>query len=648
MTIRFKLSIWAIAIIVVANSILSLATVKYLGDIWLREVQTRVRLDLNSARSAYDHRQELIAASLRAAAVSGRLAEALAGGDEAFLAEAARELYAEGNSDFLCLLDAEGRVLHRPRNPAQQGDDLSTSPLVSRVLHTGEAATGTVILGRQQLAREGPDLAERARFELIDTPAAYPTEDEVRTEGMVLGAAVPVRDRQGGVAAILYAGQLLNRRFEIVDRIKQEVFPSHVYHGRDIGTVTVFQGDLRISTNVADQEGNRAVGTRLSAAVYDEVMGRGGIWAAPAFVVNDWYITAYEPIQDPDGRIIGALYVGLLQEPFVYRRNLFIWVFLAGMLLATVASLALIFLGTQVVLEPIGRIIAMHDRIVAGDLSARVGAHPSGEMGRLCEAVDSMADALTEREERLKQAARRQITRSEQLASVGRLAAGVAHEINNPLTGILTFSHMLREKENMDPQDRQDLDLVIHEAARAAKIVRGLLDFARERPVTVAPVDLNALVRQTVRLLGNREAFQKTVIVEDLADPLPPIEGDANQIQQVIVNLALNACEAMPEGGTLLISTLARNGRVVIQVTDTGHGIKKEHLDKVFEPFFSTKPVGKGTGLGLSVSYGIVEQHGGTLEVESEDGKGSTFTISLPTSRGAAAAPELIGEAAAG
>jgi two-component system NtrC family sensor kinase len=364
--------------------------------------------------------------------------------------------------------------------------------------------------------------------------------------------------------------------------------------------------------------------------VVERVLDRGETWTGPAFVVNDWYIAAYEPITDPRGRIIGVLYVGLLQAPFARRHLLLVGGFLALVLLATVASLLLIFLVTKLVLRPIGHIIAMQRKVAAGDLTARVGIAASGEMGELCREIDRMADALQERERQLEQATSRQIGRSEQLASIGRLAAGVAHEINNPLTGVLTFACMLRDKENMDPQDRQDLDLIIRETTRAAGIVRGLLDFARERPSAKAPMNINDVIRQTVRLLGNQSAFHNIVVVEDLADELPAIDGDANQIQQVFLNLSLNACEAMPDGGTLLLSTSCEDQSVVVRVTDTGCGIKPEHLDQIFEPFFTTKPVGKGTGLGLSVSYGIVRQHGGTLEVESVEGKGSTFLVTLP------------------
>jgi two-component system NtrC family sensor kinase len=629
MSIRFKLTTIAVAVILVANSLLSFITLQYLGHVWLREVQTRVQRNLNSARAAYQKHVELIAACLEGAALDPALAAAARHNDRVHLEVVLGDLHGTGRMEFVTLVDPTGKVLHRAKSE-KTGDDLAADPLVARVLRERRPVSGTVVMPRERLLAEGPDLAERARFEVIPTPAARPTSNHIRTDGMVAAAAVPLVDAQGEIVAILYGGNLLNRRYEIVDAIKREVFPDETYKRQDIGTVTIFQGDLRISTNVTMDDGSRAVGTRLSQSVCEAVLDRGGKWAAPAFVVNDWYITAYEPIRDPAGRIIGALYVGLLQAPFTHQRNVISAVFLTIVVVATSASLVLLVVANELVLRPIRSVVTMAQRVIGGDLSARVGIRPPGEMGVLCRAVDSMAHAVAERQELLKQATRQQIGRSEQLASVGRLAAGVAHEINNPLTGVLAFADMLREKENMDEQDRQDLDLIIRETKRAREIVRGLLDFARETPSLKTHLNINDVIRQTTRLLGKRDAFQNIFIVEDLAEDLPPVNGDKNQLQQVLVNLALNGCEAMADGGTLMISTRREDDQVVVRVTDTGSGIKREHLDQIFEPFFTTKPVGKGTGLGLSVSYGILRQHGGTLEVESEEGNGTTFTITLP------------------
>lgn len=452
----------------------------------------------------------------------------------------------------------------------------------------------------------------------------------ISTDGMVAAAAVPITDNQGHLLGILYGGDLLNGRFDLVDAIQSTVFPPRSHQGQEMGAVTLFLGDTRISTTIKLKQGSRAIGTRMSAVVRDTVLDRGEIWAAPAYVVKDWYISAYEPIRDPRGTTVGALYVGLLQEPFLHKRNIIAGSFLVFMGVATLLSLSLIFLVAKMVLRPIDRIIAMSRKVSSGDLSARVGLHPPGEMGQLCQAIDSMADALAHREEQLKLATRQQIGRSEKLASIGRLAAGIAHEINNPLTGVLTFAHLLRNKANMEAQDREDLDLIINETSRVAEIVSGLLDFAREKPVKKGPLDVNDAIRRTVRLIGGQKQFKDIIINEELSEDLPAVRGDMNQFQQVLLNLCLNACEAMPDGGTLTLRTGQRDRQVMIQVADTGHGIREEHLDQIFEPFFSTKPVGKSTGLGLSVSYGIIEQHGGSLEVESTEGRGAVFTITLP------------------
>jgi two-component system, NtrC family, sensor kinase len=242
-------------------------------------------------------------------------------------------------------------------------------------------------------------------------------------------------------------------------------------------------------------------------------------------------------------------------------------------------------------------------------------------------------DTVQNQASQLDAATRQQIVRSEKLASLGRLAAGVAHEINNPLTGVLTFAHLLREKPNMDEQDRADLDLIIRETTRAAEIVRRLLDFSRERPVMIQQLEINEVVRRTLQLIRNQKLFEGIVIVENLGENLPEIDGDMNRLQQVILNLTLNGCEAMQHGGTITVATSLSGNEVRLEIADTGCGIKADVMERMFEPFFTTKPVGQGTGLGLAVSYGIIQQHGGSIEIESEEGKGTKFIIALPVGK---------------
>ena len=635
MTVRVKLTMVSIAVILVANSIASLGTVRYIGHVWLQEVQQSVRLDLNSAWAAYDNRIESITQFLGAICLDDSLAAALEQSDSAELNRLLGIAQDRGGMDILGVLDRSGQTCIPSDGPPEPSGTRLDNPVIRTALEQQKPVTGTVVLTREALLEEGEELAARARFDLLPTPAARPTTDTVRESGLVVMAAVPILSSAGEMLGLVYGGDLLNRRYGTVDRIKREVFPQQTYEGRDVGTVTIFQGDLRISTNVTREDGSRAVGTRLSDEVYQKVLVDGNIWADRAFVVNDWYMTAYEPIRDPTGKIIGALYVGLLEAPFLNRERVIVGVFLAMMSVTTLTSLALLFFVTQLVLKPISRITSMSRKLIAGDLGVRVGIRPPGEMGALCEAIDAIAEAVAQREEKLKLATRKQIGRTEQMASIGRLAAGIAHEINNPLTGVLSFAHLLRNKPNMEEEDRKDLDVVIGETTRVSEIVRGLLDFARERPSIRVPLDINDVIRRTMRLIRSQKKVEQIIIREELDKNLPQITGDENQLQQVLLNLSLNACESMPGGGEVTISTSASDGNVNVRVTDTGCGISRENLDNVFEPFFTTKPVGKGTGLGLSVSYGIIQQHGGTLEVESEEGAGTTLTIVLPSEEGA-------------
>jgi two-component system NtrC family sensor kinase len=219
---------------------------------------------------------------------------------------------------------------------------------------------------------------------------------------------------------------------------------------------------------------------------------------------------------------------------------------------------------------------------------------------------------------------------SEKLASLGKMAAGVAHEINNPLTSILINAHLLLERRGGDEEDKETLTLIADETTRCATIVKGLLDFARQTPSKAARTDINDIVDRTVQLLEMQAAVRNIRIERNLDRSIPPIEIDKNKIQQVFSNLAINACEAMPEGGALVVaSRLSRDGtHIEIVFTDTGVGIPKDNIAKLFDPFFTTKDF--GTGLGLAVSYGIVRQRGGTIVVRSEVGKGSMFTVRIP------------------
>jgi len=241
----------------------------------------------------------------------------------------------------------------------------------------------------------------------------------------------------------------------------------------------------------------------------------------------------------------------------------------------------------------------------------------------------NLEDKVSERTREIKQM-QTQLIRSEKLVSLGRLIAGISHEINNPLTGILMFANLTSNSPKLDPLLKNDLAVIINEANRCAKIVNGLLDFSRESIPQKKPASLNILMEATLVLIGQQSIFQNIHFVRDYQPDLPLIPVDENQIEQVFINMLLNAGQSMPSGGSIRIETYTENAEFnCVNITDTGTGIPEENLGKIFDPFFSTKN-DKGTGLGLSMSYGIIERHDGKIEVQSNVREGTTFTIKLP------------------
>jgi signal transduction histidine kinase len=224
-----------------------------------------------------------------------------------------------------------------------------------------------------------------------------------------------------------------------------------------------------------------------------------------------------------------------------------------------------------------------------------------------------------------------QLIQAEKLAAIGRLAANVAHEINNPLTGVLMASSLLLEEVEQHPY-KSELETIKRETLRARGIVKNLLDFARQSEGNLEEINLNQIVQSSVALLRRQIDLRGVELLDDYAPQVLEVSVDRNQIMQVFYNLITNALDAMPHGGSLTIRTKAEDDSATVEFTDTGVGIPAEYIDKIFEPFFTTKPEAKGTGLGLSISYNIVNQFGGKIEVDSQPGKGSTFKVRLPLS----------------
>jgi two-component system NtrC family sensor kinase len=356
----------------------------------------------------------------------------------------------------------------------------------------------------------------------------------------------------------------------------------------------------------------------------------------------------------PDIPLLGVLEVqaslknvGL--QANAYARN--VLAFATSLTLILIACL--VWLTQDLVVKPVHSLLLQSRKIANMELDSHVDLRSTDEIGALAREFNAMTDRLRQAQgeyrqltetleakvqERTAEIAQMhsQLARSEKLASLGQLVAGIAHEINNPLAGILMFSTLFAEDQSLPMAMRDDAKIIVHETQRCAEIVKRLLEFSRNSIPQKKTKSLPAVMDDTLALLEHQATLNSIEIVRHYEPDLPDILIDPSQIEQVFVNMVVNACQAMPSGGRLSVSMSADYHRhyLVTVIEDTGHGIAEDHLAKVFDPFFTTKDQPAkglaGTGLGLSVSYGIIQNHGGNIGVQSEVGKGTAFTIELP------------------
>ena len=567
--------------------------------------------------------------------------------DEASWLMWARDKY---KLDFLYMLDTHGRIIAPTSH-----FDAATWPIVKQALQ-GKSSTAIDIFTPAQLSAIDPALARRALIEIVPTRKAATSSQRMKASGMIIHTATPVHDAHGQLVGVLEGGVLLNHNLDFVDTINDLVYKEGSLPFGSKGTATLFLDDVRIATNVRLFEGKRAIGTRVSREVRDKVLEHGTTWLQRAFVVNDWYVSGYEPIQDSFGQRVGMLYVGFLEAPFNTAKT----VALAGVILVIVlVSAAGSFISlkwARAIFLPLEKMNQTMSAVEAGDLSARTGKLASqDEIGQLARHFDQLLEKLQVQNRELKKLAdeldrkvvertaelasanqrlidtQKQLVMSEKLAAIGELTAGVAHEINNPTAVIQGNLDLLVELigAHADPV-REEIRLINQQIQRIRLIVTSLLQFARPAEFAgyVEPLDVNPLLSDCLVLVRHQLGRARIAVIQDYR-ATRHIKMNRNELQQVIVNLMVNAIHAMPEGGVLTLATRDwENIGISISVTDTGAGIAPEILPRIFDPFFTTRKQ-HGSGLGLSISYGLLERYGNRITVTSEAGKGATFIIWL-------------------
>ena len=643
-SLRAKITISFVLIVICGTAISTFLGSKIITAAMLNEALKQIHHGLKAADMVYAARLETVRKSIAGAAETEQLAIALRTKEKEGLPPVLARIRDDNRLDFLTFVEAGHRGIARASRarlePLNQVP--SSIPDLIDKASSGKAVAGTEIFSREALVREDPALAARAQM------AADPQGEESSLgRGMVLVAAAPVRT-SAGVIGVLYGGILLNRNDELVNQINEFVFGDKEYDISTSGTVSIFMKDLRIATSVVSPSGRAEVGTHASPEIQFAVLSQGTRYYGRENNGAAWHLTAYEPLRDDIGNIVGILYVGIPENPFLAVRTSMMLTFLLVAAGGVLVVLGITFLITRSMILPLEEMVKASNRIAAGDLDHSVSIASHDEIGILSNSFNKMLASIKTMKLELEEwgrtleekvnkrteelvAVQTHMAQSEKLASIGRLAAGVAHEINNPLAGILTFSMLALEDCDDDHPLKQSLEVIVKQTLRCRETVKGLLDFARQSSSTPSLTQVNSVVDKTLLLLENQTLFQNIRTVRNFSPDLPSVLIDAGQLQQVVINIVINAVDAMEENGVLTIETrkAANAPEILLRISDTGKGIPDDILPLIFEPFFTTKKVGKGTGLGLSIVHGIVTRAGGKIEVASSS-KGAAFTIRLP------------------
>jgi C4-dicarboxylate-specific signal transduction histidine kinase len=628
------------------------------GSIYLdRLLIAKIRSDLAVAHSHFEQVRASVGHQVHAFAASHRLAAELHARPKAMpavLQQAAAEL----NIDYLILLDAQGNVL--ASSAVRTGDPhLHRLVVVQRAL-SGIAGTEIDVLDAPVMAAMDASLPDKARTALLSTRNAVPGGRSEETRGMVVHSAAPIA---GGrfAGGVLLGGSLLNRNLAFVDRINETVYPEGALPLGSVGTATLFLDDVRIATNVRLFGNQRAIGTRVSAAVRQTVLEQGRTWLDRAFVVNDWYVSAYEPIHDGNGRSVGMLYVGFLEEPFQNAQRWAVGLVMALFMLTGVVVAGISLRLARHISVPVERMHQTMSLIESGQSTSRVGTvSGDDELAQLAVHLDRLLDQLADQAADLQswgssldsrvaevtqnlvaanqslRSAQQRLVMTEKLAAIGQLAAGVAHEVNNPVAVIQGNLDVLRETlgERAVPV-LPEIRLIQDQVFRIRLIVTKLLQFAKpaEYAGFVEPVDLTLVVQDSLLLVEHQMKREHIRVVQDLQALQRPLIN-RGELQQVLINLMVNALQAMQgfSSGLLTLQTrdCIRDGVAGVElcVTDSGPGISPADQSRLFDPFFTTKAA-DGNGLGLWVSQNLVQRHGGQISLICTDDGGCTFTVWL-------------------
>jgi two-component system NtrC family sensor kinase len=635
MKLQTKFSLGIIIIFTTLAVMIAVLSINYVNTNTIREAENRVRIYMRAAWEIHNGKVAPIRSAAEILAQDQLVKDLLQDPENEQLAAAAQEkletIRQKKKMDILNLMTLDGTVILRTRFPYNNGDNLTDDPMVKLVILTQQNSTGNVILSLERLDSEGSGLVERS----------LATSEDPR--GMLSGAAVPVMEG-GRLIGIVQMGCLLNGSTEEVDRIRDAVFRNEYYQDKPVGTATIFMDDLRISTNVLDKQGRRAVGTRVSREVAEHVLERGLSWTGRAYVVDTWYLSQYDPIRDPDGNIIGMLYVGELEQKYLDLRTRAVALNLMVILVGMIVAFLMFFFIVRGILDPIQKLSEATQHLSNRDLGYRVAIKGENEIASLAASFNQMAEQLELQDREIQRNQKTLEELNRELKTTNRnymeMLGFVSHELKNPLASAVMSLHTVKGGYlgEVNPAQKKSLESVARSLDYFRDMIQNYLDLSRlekgELEVNKTQVSLDTQVVAPILDGLQRELEEKQITVENHIPESLALNADGNLLKIVYDNLLSNAVKYGREGGKVVLDLQENRDKVTLSVCNDSEGIPPEKQSLLFKKFSrldSPECAGKkGTGLGLYICKEIIEKHQGEIWVDSQMGAWVKFSFTLP------------------
>jgi len=643
LTLRSRLLCSLVGVVLLCEALSITAGIVLINRMVFGEAQRRVDLALKTSHAMLERRLDEAETSI---SVLSHLLQPDAFRDESSTlgTDHLRKIRERSGTDFVQVLSPRGTVLAATETEAL-GMSAAGSPVVQSALSGPRPAAGISRVPLTSLARDAASRVDRMRVDPLPTPHAKPDGAKELTGALVLEVVVPVLHSDGTPLGAVRAGTVLNRNFDFVDFVRDNIFTAASYEGKNLGTVTIFQDDVRITTNVIGPDGERAVGTRVSAEVYEQVLEQGRTWTGPAFVVDSWYISAYEPLRDIRGNILGMLYVGVLKKRYDDMRTRAMNLFLLIALLACAGAVMLSFWLSARLTRPLTRLTAGVAEVTRGNLSYRLPdplQAKRDEIGRLTHDFNRMVTSLMERNEQLNRSRDDLQKTADELhqwvQNYLEALEFITHELKNQVAAMKINLLAVRDGYlgAVSGDQKEALDDVAQAILRAEEMILNYLNLSRiergELQVRARPVHVEADVIRPVlnNLRGRLEARAMRVEVNMPEDLL--VQADPALLQIVYENLLGNAVKYGRKEGLVRVFGSKGNGKAELHVWNDGPGVPAEQQGHLFERFYRVQPSGgeeRGTGLGLFIAREIVRRHGGEIRAESAFGRWIDFVIVL-------------------